>query len=303
MTRSDLVTELRNSIRGKVLIDEPMRQHTSWRIGGPADIFVAPLELADLRQVLGIAGKRNLPLTVIGAGTNLLVRDGGIKGIVVKIGEGMARLDISGDNITAGGGVKLGRLAASACRAGIGGFEFLAGIPGTVGGAVLMNAGAHGSSISEVVDKVVLVDREGNEHRRGVDRLGYGYRTSSLQGSSYTVVEACFRGSRRDPDDIKEQMSVYLARRRDSQPLDLPNAGSVFKNPPGDSAGRLIEAAGCKGLRIGDAQVSLKHANFIVNLGVATARDVLRLIEEVRERVLCRYGVKLLPEVQILGVD
>lgn len=303
MAYSDWAGELEDLIKGTVVTNELMRQHTSWRIGGPAEVFVNPLGVADLRQVFKFSRQNSIPLTVIGAGTNLLVRDGGIKGIVVKIGEKMASLDVSGENITAGGGVKLGRLAAAACEAGIGGFEFLAGIPGTVGGAVVMNAGANGSSISGVVQEVFLLDPEGNEHRMGVGEMGYGYRTSFLQDSSYTVVGAAFCGRRRSPGDIKAEMSGYLARRKASQPLDMPNAGSVFKNPPGDAAGRLIEAAGCKGLRVGDAQVSPKHANFIVNLGAATARDVLTLIEEVRGRVFDRYGIKLLTEIRVLGID
>ncbi|GBF34453.1 UDP-N-acetylenolpyruvoylglucosamine reductase [Desulfocucumis palustris] len=301
MPSKGLAWDLGEIIASPIWEEEPMRRHTSWRIGGPAQIMVDLHGIEDLRQIVKFTRDRSVPLTVIGAGTNLLVRDGGIRGLVVKLGAGMDSLNVRDGMITAGAGLKLGRLSAAACDAGIGGFEFLAGIPGTVGGAVVMNAGANGSSVSKVVKEVVLLDREGNIFKREASELGFGYRRSNLLNSEYIVVEAVFRGEYCLPEIIREKINDFLTRRRTTQPYDLPNGGSVFKNPPGDSAGRLIESAGCKGLAAGDAQVSLKHANFIVNLGEATAMDVVSLINTVRNRVNQMSGIQLVTEVQILG--
>lgn len=301
MPSKGLAWDLGKIIASPIWEEEPMRRHTSWRIGGPAQIMVDLHGIEDLRQIVKFTRDRSVPLTVIGAGTNLLVRDGGIRGIVVKLGAGMDSLNVRDCVLTAGAGLKLGRLSAEACGAGIGGFEFLAGIPGTVGGAVVMNAGANGSSVSKVVKEVVLIDREGNIFKRKASELGFGYRKSNLLNSEYIVVEAVFRGEYCLPEIIREKINDFLTRRRATQPYDLPNGGSVFKNPPGDSAGRLIESAGCKGLAAGDAQVSLKHANFIVNLGEATAMDVVSLINTVRNRVNQMSGIQLVTEVQILG--
>ncbi|KJS14698.1 MAG: UDP-N-acetylenolpyruvoylglucosamine reductase [Peptococcaceae bacterium BRH_c4b] len=303
MAATDLARGLAEAISSPVMVEEPMRLHTSWHIGGPAQFLVDLRGTEDLQRIINFSHISNLPLTVIGAGTNLLVRDGGIRGIVVKVGAGMATLHINNDMITAGAGVKLGQLAAEACNAGMGGFEFLAGIPGTVGGAVVMNAGANGSSVSKVVEEVTLVDSRGEHFRRPASELGFGYRKSNLLNSSYIVVEGVFRGVCSTRQEIREKMEDFLRARKSSQPYDLPNAGSVFKNPPGDSAGRLIEMAGCKGLRLGCAQVSGKHANFIVNLGGATAGEVFKLIETVREKVYQHFYIELVPEVQILGDD
>ncbi len=303
MASKGLAWDLKMKITSPVLEEEPMRQHTRGRIGGPAQVMVDLCSKEDLQQIIQYSRERHVPLTVIGAGTNLLVRDGGIRGIVVKLGAGMSSLNVQDGVITAGAGVRLGHFSAVACTEGIGGFEFLAGIPGTVGGAVVMNAGANDSSVSKVVEEVVLIDRDGNIFKRKASELGFNYRKSNLLNSEYIVVEAVFRGENRLPEIIREKINGFLARRKATQPYDLPNAGSVFKNPPGDSAGRLIESAGCKGLQTGGAQVSLKHANFIVNLGEATAVDVIRLINIVRDRVYEMSGIQLVTEVQILGDD
>jgi UDP-N-acetylmuramate dehydrogenase len=301
MVALELAGKLAKAISSPILLEEPMRLHTSWRIGGPAQFLVDLRTIPDLQYIVSFSRDYHLPLIVIGAGTNLLALDGGIRGIVVKLGAGMASLHTGNGVITAGAGAKLGQLAAEACSAGIGGFEFLAGIPGTVGGAVVMNAGASGSSVSKVVKEVALVDSRGELFRRPAGELGFGYRRSNLLNSSYIVVEGVFRGVKGSRQEIKGKMADFLTYRKSAQPYDLPNAGSVFKNPPGDSAGRLIELAGCKGLRAGDAQVSEKHANFIVNLGEATAGEVLKLIETVRERVYNHFGTELVPEIQIVG--
>lgn len=293
--------ELQELVSGRVRTGEPMKKHTSWRIGGPADYFIEPVGREELQSLVSFAYQRKVPLTVIGNGSNLLVSEKGIRGIVLKIGSGLARVTTLENDVVAEAGAKLSTLAAVARDNGLGGLEFSAGIPGTVGGAVVMNAGANGSSVSALVREVLLLDLEGRLCRKDREALSFSYRSSILQRDPAIVVEAKFTCYPRESHLIQEEMESYLARRLSTQPLRMPNAGSVFKNPPGDSAGRLIEAAGLKGLRVGGAQISDMHANFIVNLGMATASDVLALIDKTRETVLARNGVELLLEVQIVG--
>lgn len=293
--------ELQDQFGLRLKTGEPMRKHTSWCIGGPAEYFVEPENILELQAVILLAKRRGLPLTVIGNGTNLLVGEKGISGIVLKIGPKMSRVSILGKDILAEAGTRLSMLATTARDNNLGGLEFTAGIPGTVGGAVVMNAGANGASIGELVKEVLLLDNEGHLCRRYGTDLNFNYRSTALQRESAIVVEVKFSCFTREKHLIQSDMNSFLARRLATQPQGQPNAGSVFKNPPGDSAGRLIEAAGLKGLRIGDAQVSDKHANFIVNLGAATSSDVLSLIEKIKETVYNRYGVELLLEVQVVG--
>jgi len=278
-----------------------MKKHTSWRIGGPADIYVEPASRGELQLAVSYAHELSIPLTVIGAGTNILVSDEGIRGIVIKIGSGLDWISVNENIIFAEAGAKLSRVASVARDAGLGGFEFSAGIPGDVGGAVVMNAGANGASVGAQVKEILLLNPEGVYFKKTKDEMNFGYRSSALQSELAVVVEAVFSCCRRDRNAINEDMDTYIKKRKDTQPLHYPNAGSVFKNPPGESAGRLIEAAGLKGERVGDAQISLMHANFIINLGAATARDVLMLINKARASVLDRFGIDLKPEVKVLG--
>jgi len=303
MSGPDHGAELKRLLKGTVIFREPMSLHTSWRIGGAAEIFVEPGGLEDLRAVLAYAREKGLPLTVIGAGSNLLVRDGGISGVVVRIGQGFDQIRQEGETLTAGGGAKLSRLALVAREAGVGGLEFMAGIPGSVGGAVIMNAGAYGSSMGDLITGVTSLDLEGNLSHLDGGQMEWGYRRSALQGKGMIVLEAGFRGHLRDKGLIAGDIERILASRKSKQPLEYPSAGSVFKNPPGHYAGRLVQEAGCQGMRLGDAQVSTKHANFIVNLGEARASEVLDLIAAVREKVLARFGVSLETEVKVLGHD
>lgn len=286
---------------GRVRAGELMKKHTSWRIGGPADIYVEPASRGELQLAVSYAHELSIPLTVIGAGTNILVSDEGIRGIVIKIGSGLDWISVNENIIFAEAGAKLSRVASVARDAGLGGFEFSAGIPGDVGGAVVMNAGANGASVGAQVKEILLLNPEGVYFKKTKDEMNFGYRSSALQSELAVVVEAVFSCCRRDRNAINEDMDTYIKKRKDTQPLHYPNAGSVFKNPPGESAGRLIEAAGLKGERVGDAQISLMHANFIINLGAATARDVLMLINKARASVLDRFGIDLKPEVKVLG--
>lgn len=298
---SYLPPSLTGKIEGKILYNEPMKNHTTWRIGGPAEVLVEPASRKDIALLLKFAKESGQPLTVIGNGSNLLVGDSGIKGVVIKIGDALGRVRIVEEKLIAEAGAKLGRVTAIAQAAGLGGLEFAVGIPATIGGAVTMNAGANGVSMADIVDTVTVIDYDVRERVFGVEELGFGYRTSLLQQLPAIVVEIVLRLTRRDPIEIRRRGEEFLRRRRITQPLEYPSAGSVFKNPPGDAAGRLIELAGAKGLRIGDAMVSEKHANFIVNLGNAQARDVLLLIERVREMVREKFGIQLELEVKVFG--
>ncbi|MDD4170039.1 MAG: UDP-N-acetylmuramate dehydrogenase [Desulfotomaculaceae bacterium] len=301
MANLAIYSELSALLPGRVRVGEPMKKHTTWRIGGPADVFVEPVNRQELHTIVDYSRNREVPLSVIGAGSNLLISDSGIKGIVVKVGRGLDRLSIVDNEIKAEAGARLARVVAAAGDAGLGGFEFLAGIPGNIGGAVFMNAGSNGSSMSALVQKVLVLDLNGNYDYKSNEEMNFGYRSSILQSESAIVVEVAFTCYPRGKEQIRKEMNSFLNRRRTTQPLAYPNAGSVFKNPCGDSAGRLIEAAGLKGLRAGDAQISPLHANFIINLGSATARDVLDLIDRVKETISSRFGVELQLEVKFAG--
>lgn len=301
MAESTTYLDMHSILPGRVKAGEPMKKHTSWRIGGLADVFVEPANREELRLAVSYAHERSIPLTIIGAGTNILVSDEGVRGVVVKVGSGLDRISINENIIIAEAGAKLSKVAAAARDAGLGGFEFSAGIPGVIGGAVVMNAGANGASVGALVKEVSLLNLEGRFFKKTKEEMNFGYRSSTLQSDISVVVEAAFSCFRRDSEAIKEEMEVFIKKRKETQPLHYPSAGSIFKNPPGDSAGRLIEAAGLKGKRAGDAQISTLHANFIINLGEATARDVLTLVEFAREAVRERFGIELKPEVKVVG--
>jgi len=295
--------DLQRLLPGQVRLLEPLKLHTTWRIGGPADVLVEPDGAESLSRALDFAGCFNLSVTVIGNGSNILVRDSGIRGMVIKIGNGFSRIRAEGDRIAAGAGVKLAQLLKVALDAGIGGFEFVAGVPGTVGGAVVMNAGIEEAAMSDVVENVVVMDGMGRLFKQPARELGFGYRTSNLQGASLIVIDAECRGTFCEARIIQARMEEILSKRKKTQPYKYPSAGSVFKNSPEGTAGYLIDQAGGKGMRVGDAMVSTVHANFIVNLGTATACDVLKLIGRVQELVSCRFGIKLALEVRVLGED
>jgi UDP-N-acetylmuramate dehydrogenase len=301
MLDSNKYKELSRLNLSTLLFNEPMNRHTSWKIGGPADFFIEPDGVEELKTALVFAGKNNIPVTIIGAGTNLLVSDAGIEGIVIKISGGFSEINTDKDIISAESGVKLNRIALCARDSGIGGLEFLSGIPGTVGGAVVMNAGAYGVSLSDIIVQVFCLDFEGNEHIYKADQLNWGYRKSIFQEKDLIVTKVIIKGEVKDEALIAADMEKIISRRREKQPLEYPSAGSVFKNPSGSYAGKLIQESQCQGLQIGDAQVSLKHANFIINQGNAKAEQVLCLIELVKERVKNRTGFSLETEINIIG--
>lgn len=294
-------SELAGLISGQIRLDESMVNHTTWRIGGPAEMLVMPGDIADIKTVVRYAGKREIPLTIIGNGSNVLIRDSGIRGIVLKITRGLDKIDVDGLTMRVQAGALLPVVARKAAEHALTGLEFAAGIPAAMGGAVVMNAGANGQSISSVVREVKVIDPDGCCQVLSGSDLQFRYRGSVIQEKRMVIVEALLAMQKGEQAAIRGRMDELMAVRRATQPLHLPNAGSVFANPSGLAAGRLIEEAGGKGLQAGKARVSEKHANFIVNLGGATASDVLELIKKVREMVFAKHGVNLPMEVQVLG--
>ena len=284
-------------VQGELRFDEPMSRHTSWRAGGPADVFFIPASVDDLAVFLRELD-RDTPVFWLGVGSNLLVRDGGIRGVVVAATQTLRKLErVDTYRVRAGAGLPCTQLARQCIRWGLGPSEFFAGIPGTVGGALAMNAGAHGGETW--VASVRTIDRNGEIHERAPAEYSVGYRSVKGPADEW-FLEGTFRF---DPDvtPSMETMKAMLERRRTTQPLGLPSCGSVFRNPAGDYSARLIEAAGLKGYRIGGAEVSEKHANFIINRDDATATDIEELIEHVRQTVLDVHGVELVHEVRIVG--
>ncbi|MBI2874655.1 MAG: UDP-N-acetylmuramate dehydrogenase [Firmicutes bacterium] len=302
MDWAQISRELGALIQGEVKVSEPMRKHTSLRVGGTADLLVFPKGMADLRTILELAQDRNVPLRVIGNGTNILVPDEGLKGITVSITEGFKGIAVSGGRISIEAGRSLGSVVRTAVTKGLGGLTFAGGIPGTVGGAVVMNAGAFGADMSQVVKAVEALSFTGRLKRYRLEELGFGYRTSVFQDHEKAVItRVAIELEPASPEELRAQVREYAARRRTTQPQAESTAGSVFRNPPGDSAGRLLEEVGAKGMRIGDAQISPVHANFIVNLGRAKSAEVKALLEETRAMVEKSFGIRLEPEIVILS--
>lgn len=283
--------------------NEPMKHYTSFKIGGPADVLVFPTSIEEIHFVVKTCRRFALPITVIGRGSNLLVRDKGIRGVVIKMDDNLAQVKRDSSHIIAGAGTFLKDLAEQAAVWGLAGLEFAAGIPGTLGGAIVMNAGAYTGEIKDVVCRVTAVNQDGDIHIFTGDRLQFGYRTSPFQSREYIVAEAELCLTPDEPAAILARMRDLNRQRENRQPLEFPSAGSTFKRPPGYYAGTLIDQTGLKGLRCGGAQVSEKHAGFIVNTGNATASDVLDLIKEVQRLVQDKFGVALHPEVQVIGEE
>ncbi|MGC5325615.1 UDP-N-acetylmuramate dehydrogenase [Brevibacillus sp. SYSU BS000544] len=286
---------------GKVWVDEPLANHTTWRIGGPCDLLIQPKDKESLILAVQTIHRSNIPWRVIGRGSNLLVRDGGIRGAVFKVAEGLSHCEFRGEEVRVGAGYSTIRLAVEAGKMGLTGLEFAGGIPGSIGGAVYMNAGAHGSDLSRILKEAEVLFEDGEVRVLTNEEMQFSYRTSLLQSRKGIVLEALLQLKTGDRKEIAAALAKFKDRRRQSQPLQQPCAGSVFRNPPGDHAGRLIEASGLKGFSIGGAQVSEIHANFIVNRGGATAADVLTLMEHIQSTVKEKFGVEMHPEVLVVG--
>lgn len=288
----------------KVKFDEPMKNHTTIKVGGKADVLVTPTTEKDIINVLKFAKENNIPVMIMGNGSKLLVRDKGIRGIVIKLGSKFSEYKIEGEYVTALAGMSMPKLSRLVMKEGLSGFEFACGIPGVLGGGIRMNAGAYGSEISSVLVRTTYIDDELNVKVLEHKDHKFSYRYSYFKDHpSFVIISAEFKLVKKDIEDIKEKMDQNSKARKEKQPLEYPNAGSTFKRPDGFFVGTMIEELGLKGYRVGDAEISTKHAGFIVNRGNATAEDVISVIEYTKDKVYEKYGVKLENEIEIIGEE
>lgn len=283
--------------------DEPMAKHTSFKIGGPADVFIKVDNIEELKETVDLSKKNQIPLTIIGNGSNLLVTDKGIRGITAKLN--LKDIEIKNENnkqiIKVEAGVPVGLLAQKLLKEEITGFEELSGIPGTIGGAVIMNAGAHGKELKDILKKVTAMDYNGNIHEFTNEECQFSYRNSRFQKEKYIILQATLELEKGNAKEIKEKMDEYMQFRKEKQPIEYPNAGSTFKRGEDFVTAKLIDEAGLKGYKVGGAQVSEKHAGFIVNVDNATAKDVIELTDYIKEKIEEKFGKKINLEIQIIG--
>ena len=292
--------ELHNILTAPPLNEEPMSQHTTLRVGGKAEVLAFPQNYNELADLISLAKRENVPVVIVGQGSNLLVKDGGIEGIVVSLSHLCSHIEFLNTRIKAGSAVLLNTLVWESANRGLKGLEFAAGIPGSLGGAIYMNAGAYGSSIGDFVREVYVADYRGNFYSLTASDFMFSYRWSSFQREEYIILEALLELYEGDSREIVHKVENILAERRNKHPR-FPSAGSIFRNPPGNPAGYLIEQAGAKGITEGGAQVSPQHGNFIINKSGATSRDVLNLIEKVRNKVKDKFDIELELEIQVIG--
>lgn len=300
--KQSAITSLTDTIgRDNILFHEPMNQHTTFKVGGNAACFVTPGDEAQLIQTIQILRENDEPYYVLGNGSNLLISDSGYDGCIVQICRNMGTVTIQDNCLTAMAGALLSQVANAAYKKGLTGFEFASGIPGTIGGAMVMNAGAYGGEMKQIVESVRVLAHDGHILELSCDEMEFGYRSSIVRKMSYTVLSVAIRLTYGNPTEIKSKMDELKGQRIAKQPLEFPSAGSTFKRPQGYFAGKLIEEAGLRGYTIGGAQVSEKHCGFVINRGNATADDIFCLITHIRDRVLQTSGVTLEPEVCMLG--
>lgn len=304
MHKMEMLKLLKDIVKKEnILIDEPMKEHTYFKIGGPADILILPHTVDEILKLIKICKENNINYHIIGNGTNLLVRDKGIRGVVIKIDKNLDKIEVDGNKITAQAGCLLSRIAKVALENSLTGFEGCSGIPGSLGGAVAMNAGAYGTEIKDVVTKVKCIDDNGKLVEYSNDEMYFSYRHSRVQDEDLIVLEADIELKKGNYDKIKEAMNELTDKRNSKQPITMPSAGSTFKRPKGDYASRLVDVSGLKGVRYGDAQVSDKHCGFVVNTGNATCDDVLNLIKFIQKTIKDKHNIDLEPEVRIIGEE
>lgn len=284
-----------------VRLHEPMKKHTTFRIGGPADYYLCPHSTEEMQKILQICRENNIEFFILGNGSNLLVSDKGYRGVVIQLWKNFSDIETEDNTITVKAGALLSKVAAEALEESLTGMEFASGIPGTMGGAVMMNAGAYGGEMKDIIREVTVLTREGELLTLSKEEMNFGYRTSVVKEKGYVVISAELQLRKGDREEIRKVMDELKERRVTKQPLDMPSAGSTFKRPEGYFAGKLIMDAGLRGFSVGGAQISEKHCGFVVNKGDATAADVLGLIGEVQKRVQEKFGVALEPEVKFLG--
>lgn len=295
------LTELQNVMGGSgIFMEEPMKKHTTFRVGGPADVLVQPDETA-LAAILALCRQYHVSYSFIGNGSNLLVGDKGIRGVVIEMTDPMGNIEVDGTKITAQAGAMLSKIANTAASNGLGGMEFAAGIPGSVGGAVVMNAGAYGGEMKDIIEKVYVLDENGAQLELDRDALDLGYRHSCIPEKKYIVTKVVLELVPRNEAEIRSEMKELNKKRAEKQPLQYPSAGSTFKRPEGYFAGKLIMDAGLRGYQVGGAQVSEKHCGFVINKGDATAADICQLMRDVSDKVQAQFGVVLEPEVKMIG--
>lgn len=294
------ISEALPKVRGTYAESAALKDLVWFRAGGPAEVLFRPADADDLAHFFA-EKPQSLPITVIGVGSNLLVRDGGIKGVVVRLPASFGRVSIEGTRIRAGAAALDAAVARVAADAGLAGLEFLRGVPGTIGGALRMNAGCYGSEIKDVFVEATAIDRQGRKHVLSADEMAFRYRKSGV-GDDFVFVEAVLEGKKDDPQAVRDRMNALVEAREASQPVKSRTGGSTFKNPDGHKAWRLIDEAGCRGLKHGAAQVSEKHCNFLINTGDASAADIEALGEDVRTRVKAKFGIELEWEIKRVGV-
>ena len=295
------LTELQNVMGGSgIFMEEPMKKHTTFRVGGPADVLVQPDETA-LAAILALCRQYHVSYSFIGNGSNLLVGDKGIRGVVIEMTDPMGNIEVDGTKITAQAGAMLSKIANTAASNGLGGMKFAAGIPGSVGGAVVMNAGAYGGEMKDIIERVYVLDENGAQLELDRDALDLGYRHSCIPEKKYIVTKVVLELVPRNEAEIRSEMKELNEKRAEKQPLQYPSAGSTFKRPEGYFAGKLIMDAGLRGYQVGGAQVSEKHCGFVINKGDATAADICQLMQDVADKVQAQFGVVLEPEVKMIG--
>lgn len=292
---------MRASDEAQVFFNEPMKNHTTFRIGGPAEVFVMPKTIEQVQKVLEICREEEIPYFILGNGSNLLVSDKGYQGVIIQMDRNLGEITVEETEIRASAGALLSSIASAARRESLTGFEFAGGIPGTLGGAVVMNAGAYGGELKDVLKEVTVLDREGKIVVIPAEKLQMGYRTSIVKTAGYIVLEAVISLKKGEIEEIQVLTKKLSEQRKEKQPLEYPSAGSTFKRPEGYFAGKLIMDSGLRGCQIGGAQVSEKHCGFVINKGNATAADVCALMKHVTETVYDKFGVTLEPEVKFLG--
>ena len=298
----DFYNQLVNCIdKERVLVEEPMKKHTTFRVGGNADYFVMPQNGEEVKNIVALCKEAQMPYYILGNGSNLLVGDKGYRGVIIQIYKEMNGIEVEGDKVKAQAGALLSRVGTAALEAELTGFEFAAGIPGTVGGAVVMNAGAYGGEMKDIIANATVLTQDGDIITINKEDLELGYRTSVIAKMGYVVLEAEYQLQKGDKEVIRARMDELKLQRVTKQPLEYPSAGSTFKRPEGYFAGKLIQDAGLRGFRVGGAQVSEKHCGFVINKDQATAADIQGLMQQVSDKVMQEFGVKLEPEVKTLG--
>jgi UDP-N-acetylmuramate dehydrogenase len=289
--------------QNRIIFNEPMKKHTTFKIGGPVDVMVIPQSIEELQNIITACASKQMPYLVFGLGSNILVRDKGYRGIAIKLGNGLKNIRVSADEIYCEAGIRLSELSRKAADNGLSGLEFAEGIPGSLGGAIVMNAGAYDGEMKNIIFSVQAISPQGQIKNFNGNEMDFSYRHSIFQSNGFIVISSLMKLKYDNIEVIQNKMRRFARQRREKQPLEFPSAGSIFRRPEGFYVGPMIEKMGLKGYRIGGAEVSIKHAGFIINIGNATANDVLQLIKYIQDKAFQQFGVNLQPEIVIIGEE